>query len=117
MLSGLCPRWVIRDRCSRTCLPVHVRFGPKATYIRRCREMTRWAKEDVATPRRQRPIATLMPEASRLKLFPFSQQQHPRMPPSAKNALVSNPIEGLLLLPLGAPHGSRSWLAFASDVV
>jgi hypothetical protein len=24
--------------------PVHVRFGPKATYIRRCREMTRWAK-------------------------------------------------------------------------
>jgi hypothetical protein len=58
-------------------------------------------QEDVATPRRQRPIATLMPEASRLKLFPFSQQQHPRMPPSAKNALVGNPIEGLLLLLLG----------------
>ncbi len=26
------------------CLPVHVRFGPKAIYIRRCREMTRCAK-------------------------------------------------------------------------
>ena len=82
----------------------------------RRRERRKGPQEDVATPRRQRPIATLMPEASRLKLFPFSQQQHPRMPPSAKNALVSNPIEGLLLLPLGAPHGSRSWLAFASDV-
>jgi hypothetical protein len=35
--------WVIRDRCSRSCLPVYVRFGPKATYIRRCREMTRCA--------------------------------------------------------------------------
>jgi hypothetical protein len=37
------PLWVIRDRCSRSCLPIHVRFGPKATAIRRCREMTLWA--------------------------------------------------------------------------
>jgi hypothetical protein len=36
-------QWVIRDRYSSSCLPVHDRFGPKATYIRRCREMTRWA--------------------------------------------------------------------------
>src|SRR5262249_15860898 len=38
------PVRVNRDRCSRSCLAVHVRFGPKATHIRRCREATRWAK-------------------------------------------------------------------------
>jgi hypothetical protein len=47
-----CLRWVIRDRCSRSCLPVHVRFGPKATYIRRCREMTRWARRRHRQPHR-----------------------------------------------------------------
>jgi hypothetical protein len=35
----------IFDRSSRSCLPVHVCFGPKATYIRRYHEMTRWANK------------------------------------------------------------------------
>jgi hypothetical protein len=42
--SRACLLRVIRDRCSGSCLPVDVRFGPRATYIRRCREMTRRAK-------------------------------------------------------------------------
>src|SRR5262249_43184722 len=37
------PVWVICDRCSRSCLPVHVRLGPEATDIRSCREMRRCA--------------------------------------------------------------------------
>ena len=35
---------VVRDRCSRSCLPVQVRFGPKATEMLHGREMTRRAK-------------------------------------------------------------------------
>src|SRR6516162_5551246 len=31
---------VIRDRCSRSCQPVHVRFGPKPTEMQRCHEST-----------------------------------------------------------------------------
>ena len=34
---------VIRDRFGRSGLPVHVRFGPKASYIGRCREITQCA--------------------------------------------------------------------------
>jgi hypothetical protein len=35
--------WVICDRFSRFCLPVHVRFAPKATEVLHCRKMTRCA--------------------------------------------------------------------------
>jgi Glutathione S-transferase, C-terminal domain len=37
--------WVNFDGPSRLCLHVHVRFGPKGTYIRRCRGMTKWANK------------------------------------------------------------------------
>jgi hypothetical protein len=36
-------RGVNFDGPSRLCLPVHVRSGPKATYIRRCHGITKWA--------------------------------------------------------------------------
>jgi hypothetical protein len=38
--APLCPSWVIFDRFSRCCLPVHVRFAPKATGVLHCRNMT-----------------------------------------------------------------------------
>jgi hypothetical protein len=34
-------RWVILDRLTRSHLPAHVCFAPKATDVLRCREMTR----------------------------------------------------------------------------
>jgi hypothetical protein len=40
LLRGPLPLRPISDRCSRSCLPVDVRFGPRATYIRRCSETT-----------------------------------------------------------------------------
>jgi hypothetical protein len=36
-----CPLWVILDRSSGLCLPVDVRFAPKATEVLRCREIGR----------------------------------------------------------------------------
>jgi hypothetical protein len=41
--SAPCLIWVIPDRSSGLCLPVDVRFAPKATEVLRCREMTRCA--------------------------------------------------------------------------
>jgi hypothetical protein len=36
-------KWVIRDQSARSCLPLDVRFQPKAGYILRGSEMTRRA--------------------------------------------------------------------------
>jgi hypothetical protein len=52
-IGGECPLWVIRDRPSRSHQPAHVRFGPKVTYIRSCREMTRCANRDILSDCRE----------------------------------------------------------------
>jgi hypothetical protein len=43
----LLPVWVIFDRVSRFCVPVHVRFGPNATENLCCQEMTRMPVSDL----------------------------------------------------------------------
>src|SRR6516225_6346548 len=74
-----CRRWVTRDRCSRSCQPVHVRFGPKATYIRRCREMTRMDGPAVLPPQRTR----------RVYFGVFAEHEEHTMPRKTDTAVVS----------------------------
>jgi hypothetical protein len=45
-IRALCLRRFICDRCSPSCWPDQVRFGPKATYIQHCRKMSRLAERE-----------------------------------------------------------------------
>jgi len=62
---------IIRDRCGRSGLPVHVRFAPKATDLLRCREMTLRARSrHYDYQANVRSICSQIGSGSLLGLFP-----------------------------------------------